>query len=72
MPFQKGSDGVWTLTVGPLAPDMYVYHLLVDGVQMADPNNTVGGVTAMPPVQPARHPRRARPTTTRGTSRTAR
>jgi enterochelin esterase family protein len=47
--FQKGSDGIWTLTVGPLAPDMYVYHLLVDGVQMADPNNTVGGVTAMPP-----------------------
>jgi len=49
VPFQKGSDGLWTLTVGPLAPDMYVYHLLVDGVQMADPNNTVGGVTAMPP-----------------------
>jgi enterochelin esterase-like enzyme len=49
VPFQKGSDGIWTLTVGPLAPDMYVYHLLVDGVQMADPNNTVGGVTAMPP-----------------------
>jgi enterochelin esterase-like enzyme len=49
VPFQKASDGIWTLTVGPLAPDMYVYHLLVDGVQMADPNNTVGGVTAMPP-----------------------
>jgi enterochelin esterase family protein len=28
---------------------MYVYHLVVDGVQMADPNNTVAGVTAMPP-----------------------
>lgn len=49
VPFQKGADGIWTLTVGPLAPDMYVYHLVVDGVQMADPNNTVGGVTAMPP-----------------------
>jgi enterochelin esterase-like enzyme len=49
VPFQKGDDGVWSLTIGPLRPDMYVYHLVVDGVQMADPNNTVAGVTAMPP-----------------------
>jgi enterochelin esterase family protein len=49
MPFQKSPDGVWSLTVGPLRPDMYVYHLVVDGVQMADPNNTVAGFTAMPP-----------------------
>ena len=48
-PFQKGADGVWSLSVGPLRPDMYVYHLVVDGVQMADPNNTVAGFTAMPP-----------------------
>ncbi len=49
VPFEKGADGVWSLTVGPLPPDMYVYHLVVDGVQMADPNNTVAGFTAMPP-----------------------
>jgi enterochelin esterase-like enzyme len=49
LPFQKGADGVWSLTVGPLPPDMYIYHLVVDGVQMADPNNTVAGFTAMPP-----------------------
>ncbi len=49
VPFQKGEEGIWTLTIGPLRPDMYVYHLLVDGVQMADPNNTVAGFTAMPP-----------------------
>ncbi len=49
VPFEKGADGVWSLTVGPLPPDMYVYHLIVDGVQMADPNNTVAGFTAMPP-----------------------
>src|SRR3989337_3702438 len=24
MPFEKGADGMWTLTVGPLKPDMYV------------------------------------------------
>ena len=49
VPFTKGDDGLWTLTVGPLKPDMYQYHLVVDGVEMADPNNTVAGNTAMPP-----------------------
>jgi len=49
LPFSKGEDGVWTLTVGPLRPDMYQYYLNVDGVQMADPNNSVAGFTAMPP-----------------------
>ena len=47
--FIKGQDGVWTLTIGPLPPDMYAYHLSVDGVQMADPNNTQAAFTAMPP-----------------------
>jgi enterochelin esterase family protein len=32
IPFDKGADGVWTLTVGPLKPNMYVYRLLVNGV----------------------------------------
>jgi enterochelin esterase-like enzyme len=49
VPFTKGEDGVWTLTVGPIRPDMYVYHFTVDGVQMPDPNNTYAGVAAMPP-----------------------
>ena len=49
VPFAKGDDGVWSLTVGPLKPDMYAYHLLVDGVRMADPNNTIAAFTAMPP-----------------------
>jgi enterochelin esterase-like enzyme len=49
VPFQKDDDGVWSLTVGPMRPDMYIYYLVVDGVQMADPNNTVAGFTAMPP-----------------------
>jgi enterochelin esterase-like enzyme len=48
-PFTKGEDGIWTLTVGPLRPDMYAYHLNVDDVQMADPNNTYAAFTAMPP-----------------------
>lgn len=47
--FKKGDDGIWSLTVGPLTPDMYIYYFNVDGIQMADPNNTVAGFTAMPP-----------------------
>ncbi|HUE37741.1 MAG TPA: alpha/beta hydrolase-fold protein [Candidatus Acidoferrum sp.] len=36
---QKGADGVWTFTSGPLAPDIYAYTFNVDGVEMIDPNN---------------------------------
>jgi enterochelin esterase family protein len=49
VPFVKDADGVWSLTVGPLRPDMYIYYFAVDGVQVADPANTVAGFTAMPP-----------------------
>jgi len=49
VPFNRGEDGIWTLTVGPLNPDMYQYHFIIDGVRVADPNNTIAGSTAMPP-----------------------
>ncbi|HXK65813.1 MAG TPA: alpha/beta hydrolase-fold protein [Spirochaetota bacterium] len=49
IPFTKGDDGIWTLTVGPLKPDMYAYHFNVDGVQITDPSNTYAAFTAMPP-----------------------
>lgn len=49
MPMVKGEDGIWTLTVGPLQPDMYVYQFNVDGVTITDPSNTVAAFTAMPP-----------------------
>ena len=49
VPFTKGEDGIWTLKVGPLEPDMYAYHLIVDGVQITDPSNTIAAFTAMPP-----------------------
>jgi len=49
VPFTRGADDVWTLTVGPLRPDMYIYEFNVDGMRIADPNNTVAGFTAMPP-----------------------
>ncbi|MDG5766208.1 alpha/beta hydrolase-fold protein [Balneolales bacterium ANBcel1] len=49
IPFQKKEDGIWELTIGPLKPDMYAYHIVVDGIQMADPGNTRAAFTAMPP-----------------------
>jgi len=48
IPFQKGPDGVWTLTVGPLKPNLYIYRLLVDGVAVVDPNNTLTGFSDQP------------------------
>lgn len=49
IPFAKGDDGIWTLTIGPLKPDMYAYHFNIDGVQIPDPSNTYAAFTAMPP-----------------------
>jgi enterochelin esterase-like enzyme len=36
---QKTDDGVWSVTVGPLDPEMYVYYFIVDGVRLVDPSN---------------------------------
>ena len=35
----KGADGVWTTTIGPLAPDIYTYSFNADGVVALDPRN---------------------------------
>jgi enterochelin esterase-like enzyme len=48
IPFEKGAAGIWTLTVGPVTPNMYIYRLVVDGVAVADPNNTLTGVAVQP------------------------
>jgi enterochelin esterase-like enzyme len=37
---QKDTAGVWSVTVGPVKPDIYPYSFMVDSVQLADPNNT--------------------------------
>ena len=39
-PMTKGSDGVWSVTIGPLAPDIYTYAFNVDGASALDPQNT--------------------------------
>lgn len=38
-PLTRGSDGLWSATLGPLAPDLYEYRFTVDGLQMLDPKN---------------------------------
>src|SRR5580698_5087132 len=31
-------SGMWSVTVGPLRPDLYSYYFTVDGVDMPDPS----------------------------------
>jgi 1,4-alpha-glucan branching enzyme len=33
------ANGLWSVTVGPVEPNLYPYCFVVDGVQTADPNN---------------------------------
>lgn len=39
LPMQKSSDGVWSITVGPLQAEIYSYHFVADGVSLLDPSN---------------------------------
>ena len=36
IPMTKGADGIWSVTLGPLAPDIYDYGFLVDGYPASD------------------------------------
>src|SRR5436309_6131078 len=35
----KDDSGVWSVTLGPLEPSIYIYSFTVDGVAIADPVN---------------------------------
>ncbi|SFC84921.1 esterase [Spirosoma endophyticum] len=48
IPFRKDNDSLWTLTVGPVKPDIYVYKFIIDGVTVPDPNNTLTGFNDQP------------------------
>jgi enterochelin esterase family protein len=39
VPLEKGGEGVWSVTLGPLAPQVYLYSFNVDGMNIADPVN---------------------------------
>src|SRR5262249_5737670 len=36
---QKNEAGVWSITVGPIEPEIYAYNFTIDGVRTIDPNN---------------------------------
>jgi enterochelin esterase family protein len=38
-PMAKREDGVWTITVGPLPPEIWSYNFRVQGVEVPDPSN---------------------------------
>ncbi|MCP5113026.1 MAG: esterase [bacterium] len=38
-PMTKGDDGLWSITIGPIEPDVLSYHYKIDGVQTVDPHN---------------------------------
>src|SRR6266516_1520397 len=45
----KDERGVWSVTVGPIEPELYEYNFTIDGFQTLDPGNAV--------VKPSRTPR---------------
>lgn len=48
VPFTRGEEGVWSLTVGPVAPNLYIYKFRIGGALVPDPNNTFTGFAAQP------------------------
>jgi len=38
-PFQKDEKGLWSITVGPVEPEIYNYNFTIDGVRTIDPGN---------------------------------
>jgi enterochelin esterase family protein len=38
-PMTKGENGIWAVTIGPLAPDVYNYQFNADGIVTMDPGN---------------------------------
>lgn len=40
VPMEKDTAGVWRVSLGPVKPDLYPYHFLVDNMAVADPRNT--------------------------------
>lgn len=41
LPMKKDDKGVWSVTIGPLAPDFYGYSFIADSVALSDPSNSL-------------------------------
>jgi enterochelin esterase-like enzyme len=58
---EKDEKGVWSVTVGPVAPEIYAYTFTIDGVREIDPNNpnlktgvrTTSSLIEIPAAEPA-------------------
>lgn len=38
---KEGRNGVWSVTVPQLEPELYTYYFVVDGMTMLDPSNVI-------------------------------
>ncbi|HET9833930.1 MAG TPA: alpha/beta hydrolase-fold protein, partial [Vicinamibacterales bacterium] len=38
-PMAKGADGIWSVTIGPLPPEIWIYNFRIEGVDLPDPAN---------------------------------
>ncbi len=45
-PMTKGEDGVWSVTIGPVEPEIYTYSFLVDGTKTIDLSNPIAKIGA--------------------------
>ena len=46
-PMSKDDSGLWTITVGPLPPEIWIYNFRIQGIDVIDPSNP-----AVKPVPP--------------------
>jgi len=60
-PMTKGKDGAWTVTIGPVEPEIYAYFFLIDGakaIDLANPNTKIGATVSSSVVEVPGNPPR--------------
>jgi len=48
-PMSKDDNGLWTITVGPLPPEIWIYNFRIQGIDVVDPSNP--SIKPVPPGQ---------------------
>ncbi|HWR14932.1 MAG TPA: alpha/beta hydrolase-fold protein [Terriglobales bacterium] len=38
-PMTKDNEGVWSITIGPISPEIWIYNFRIEGVDLPDPSN---------------------------------
>ncbi len=44
LPMAKGADGIWSITLGSLEPEIYTYSYMLNGAGVSDPGNRINMV----------------------------